>query len=258
MSTCFYRSTCEVCPVDQNKLEQENIYLYELEIHEVMSNWRSNFLCAFQRLNQIVNELEELKPEVLKKIEHMNFARQDAVLPSQKSTDNPSLARPTGLRNQSNLNFNIQKVLLPSRHNLFLSINPLFESSLTRSVRSTFCTLALLLCNVWLYTSLLPSFSSSLDPEILEGSTWRNGCSYICHNVKPIYRVWYVLQDYGLGSSSGRRDYLNRTSNTESPVFNPSYLEECSSSVWVSAVISYQEFSPSILEWKAPNESILL
>lgn len=80
----------------------------------VMYVWRFIFLCAFQRLNQIVNELEELKPEVLKKIEHLNFARQDAVLPSQNSTDNPSLARPTCLRNQSNLNANTQQVPQPS------------------------------------------------------------------------------------------------------------------------------------------------
>jgi len=70
-----------------------------------------------------------LKPEVLEKIDRMNFARQDAVPPLQNSTDNPRLAGPTGLRNQSNLKVNTQKVLQPSLDNLFLRISLLIESS---------------------------------------------------------------------------------------------------------------------------------
>lgn len=114
-----------------NKLEKENI-CFESDVRLTVY-----FLRAFQRLNQIVNELEELKPEVLKKIEHMNFSRQDAVFPSQNSTDYPIPTRPASLRNQSNLNANAQKVL-QRLHNLFLCINLLFESSLVRLVCSTF------------------------------------------------------------------------------------------------------------------------
>ncbi|KAG0579254.1 hypothetical protein KC19_4G085600 [Ceratodon purpureus] len=101
-----------------------------------------------KKLNQILNELEELKPEVLKLIGLTTSDRQDAVLPknSQNAANNSSLARPTYLRNQPNPNINIQK-------------------------------------------------------------------------------------DYGLSSSSGRRDYLNRPSNSESPVFNPTYLDESTSPV---------------------------
>lgn len=103
-----------------------------------------------KRLNQIVNELEELKPLVLKKVENNNIACQDAALPSQNSDYYRMPVRPACLKNQLNSNINTPK-------------------------------------------------------------------------------------DHGLSSHSGRRDHLSRTSNSESPVFNPSYLDDSTSSVPVSS-----------------------
>jgi len=92
-----------------------------------------------KRLMQIINELESLKPEVLRRIEQMSASS------SQDSTYPPGPAQPT----------------------------------FTRSSHSYY-----------------------------------SGTSQ---------------KDYIQVGSSGRRDYYNRPSNTESPVFNPSYLDDCTS-----------------------------
>lgn len=96
-----------------------------------------------KRLNQIINELEALKPEVRDQIEHMEFAHQNAGFAVQNSA-NTRISRSTSVRNQYYYNTDMHK-------------------------------------------------------------------------------------DYGLSVSSSRREYLNRPSNTESPVFNPSYLNDFNS-----------------------------
>lgn len=65
--------------------------------------------CKFQRLNQIINELEALKPEVRDQIEHMEFAHQNAGFAVQNSA-NSRISRSTSVRNQYYYNTDMHKV----------------------------------------------------------------------------------------------------------------------------------------------------
>lgn len=120
-----------------------------LRTSRLMVDWQFIIKCALQRLNQIVNELEEMKPLVLKKIENNNIACQDAALPSQNSDHYSMPVRPACLRNQLNSNVNTPKVLQPHQ-NPFHFVSLLFESNLMR----LFCTSHSAVVCCWILPSL--------------------------------------------------------------------------------------------------------